>query len=276
MNIPFVQAHTSNFKKGRTATIQWIVVHYTANDGDTDAGNASYFSRTPNLSASAHYFVDEDSVTQSVRDSDTAWHCGSETGYYYNACRNANSIGVEMCSDKVNGKYVITEQTVALTVSLVRMLMQKYNIPVSRVCRHYDVTHKECPEPWVRNPKLWEDFKKRLTQKEDTEVVEKKSVLLNGQEYTCECIEKSGYNFIKMRALEQAGYDVVFDDARKMPAITAPQCRAFVPDGSEDVQEAINVLQNGCGLEEQTIEYLLRYKYGDDLVRKLANAITAP
>lgn len=116
----------------------------------------------------------------------------------------------------------------------------------------------------------------KTVQKEETEVVEKKSVLLNGQEYTCECIEKSGYNFIKMRELEQAGYDVVFDDARKMAAITAPQCRAFVPDGGEDVQDAINVLQNGCGLEAQTIEYLLRYKYGDDLVRKLANAITAP
>lgn len=116
----------------------------------------------------------------------------------------------------------------------------------------------------------------KTVQKEDTEVVEKKSVLLNGQEYTCECIEKSGYNFIKMRALEQAGYDVVFDSARQMPAITAPQCRAFVPDGDADVQSAITKLQNSCGLEEQTIEYLLRYKYGDDLVCKLANAITAP
>lgn len=166
MNIPFVQAHSSNYKQGRTATIQWIVVHYTANDGDTDAGNASYFARTPNLTASAHYFVDEDSVTQSVRDTDTAWHCGAST--YYNGCRNANSIGVEMCSDVVNGKYVITDETVDRTVDLVKSLMKKYNIPVSRVCRHYDVTHKECPEPWVRNPQLWGNFKKRLEEKDMT------------------------------------------------------------------------------------------------------------
>lgn len=271
MNIPFVQAHESNFRKGRSATIQWIVVHYTANDGDTDAGNAAYFARTPNLSASAHYFVDEDSITQSVRDTDTAWHCGAST--YYNACRNANSIGVEMCSDKVNGKYVITEQTVERTADLVRMLMQRYNIPASRVCRHYDVTHKACPEPWVRNPQLWEDFKRRLTQKEETEVVEKKSVLLDGKEYTCECIEKGGNNFVKMRSLTQAGYDVVFDSARQMPAITAPQCRAFVPEGGEDVQDAIDTLQEAAGLEEQTIGYLLRYQYGDELVTKLAKAV---
>lgn len=271
MNIPFVQANSSNYKKGRTATIQWIVVHYTANDGDTDAGNASYFARTPNLSASAHYFVDEDSVTQSVRDSDTAWHCGAST--YYNGCRNANSIGVEMCSDKVNGKYVITEQTVARTAELVRMLMQKYGIPVSRVCRHYDVTHKQCPEPWVRNPQLWEDFKKRLTQKEDDEVIQNKTVLVDGKEYKCECIEKDGHNFVKMRSLSQAGYDVVFDAARQLPAMTAPQCRAFVPEGDEAVQDAIDTLQEVCGLEEQTIQYLLKYHYGDDLVKKLAKAV---
>ncbi len=33
---------------------------------------------------------------------------------------------------------------------LTRELMAKYHIPASRACRHYDVTHKQCPEPWVR------------------------------------------------------------------------------------------------------------------------------
>lgn len=274
MNIPFVQAHSSNYQKGRSATIQWIVVHYTANDGDTSMNNANYFQGA-GRKASAHYFVDEKSVTQSVKDTDTAWHCGSETGYYYNSCRNSNSIGIEMCSDVAGGKYVITEQTVARTVDLVRMLMQKYNIPVSRVCRHYDVTHKQCPEPWVRNPQMWENFKKRIAQKEDDEVVEKKTVLVDGKEYTCEVIEKDGNNFVKMRSLPQAGYTVVFDAARKIPAITAPQCRAFVPEADKDVQDAIATLQKACGLEDQTIEYLRKYAYGDDLVKKLANGIAA-
>lgn len=274
MNIPFVQAHSSNYQKGRSATIQWIVVHYTANDGDTSMNNANYFQGA-GRKASAHYFVDENSVTQSVHDTDTAWHCGSETGYYYNSCRNSNSIGIEMCSDVAGGKYVITEQTVARTVDLVRMLMQKYNIPVSRVCRHYDVTHKQCPEPWVRNPQMWENFKNRIAQKEDDEVVEKKTVLVDGKEYKCECIEKDGNNFVKMRSLPQAGYTVVFDAARKIPAITAPQCRAFVPEADKDVQDAIATLQKACGLEDQTIEYLRKYAYGDDLVKKLANGIAA-
>lgn len=271
MNIPFVQANSSNYKKGRTAPIQWIVVHYTANDGDTDAGNASYFARTPNLSASAHYFVNEDSVTQSVRDSDTAWHCGAST--YYNGCRNANSIGVEMCSDKVNGKYVITEQTVARTAELVRMLMQKYGIPVSRVCRHYDVTHKQCPEPWVRNPQLWEDFKKRLTQKEDDEVVVKKTVVIDGAVYTCSCIMKNDENYIRMRDLEQADFTVQYDKKVDAPEIIPPQTRPHVYPWDESVQEAIDAVQAASGIEDKTITYLLKYEYGDDLVKKLAKAV---
>ena len=168
MDIPFIPAHSSNYARGRTAPILWIVVHYTANDGDTDTNNAHYFQGA-GRGASAHYFVDEDSITQTVRDSDTAWHCGAERGgSYFNGARNANSIGIEMCSDVVGGRYTITEQTAARTAGLVRSLMDKYNIPLSRVCRHYDVTHKACPEPWVRNPQLWEDFKRRLVEEEES------------------------------------------------------------------------------------------------------------
>lgn len=111
------------------------------------------------------------------------------------------------------------------------------------------------------------------TVEEDNEVVETKTVLVDGKEYTCECIEKDGNNFVKMRSLSQAGYNVVFDAARKLPAMTAPQCRAFVPEGDEAVQDAIDTLQEVCGLEEQTIQYLLKYHYGDDLVKKLAKAV---
>ena len=111
------------------------------------------------------------------------------------------------------------------------------------------------------------------TVEEDNEVVETKTMLVDGKEYTCECIEKDGHNFVKMRSLSQAGYDVVFDAARQLPAMTAPQCRAFVPEGDEAVQDAIDTLREACGLEEQTIAYMLKYQYGDDLVKKLAKAV---
>ena len=72
----FMQAAAGNYKKGRTGSIKYIVIHYTANNGDTAFGNAKYFRNNKNLQASAHYFVDENEVWQSVKESDTAFHCG--------------------------------------------------------------------------------------------------------------------------------------------------------------------------------------------------------
>lgn len=281
MDIKFKAADPSNHYAGRDGNaIRYIVLHYTANNGDTAQNNADYFAGA-NRRASAHYFVDENEVVQSVRDTDAAWHCGGsiESDHHplRGICTNRNSLGVEMCSDIVGGKYVITAQTVDLTVQLVRQLMAKYRIPIARVVRHYDVTGKDCPEPWVRDESLWRKFKARLVEpepkKEDDEVVEKKKVLLNGKTYECECICKDATNYIKMRSLQQAGFTIGFDAVRKVPSITAPQCRAFVPDGDAEVQAAIDTVQEAAGLEEQTIEYLLRYQYGEQLIRKLAEAM---
>ena len=106
MQVSFQQANSGNYlpaARGK-ADIQYLVIHYTANDGDTAKNNADYFARE-NISTSAHYFVDENEVWQSVRDQDIAWHCGTRGTYYHPYCRNANSIGIELCSRVQNGKY---------------------------------------------------------------------------------------------------------------------------------------------------------------------------
>jgi len=134
-------AHQSNYNRCRNQPIQYIVVHYTANNGDRAQGNGNYFSQ-PNRNASAHYFVDESNVVQSVKDTDTAWHCGAKS-YKHTICRNDNSIGVEMCSEKdEKGQYYINEQTQNTAIKLINVLMSKYNIPIKNVIRHYDVTGK--------------------------------------------------------------------------------------------------------------------------------------
>ena len=149
MNINTVYAHTSNYTKGRKQLIKYIVVHYTANDGDTARNNGNYFSQ-PNRNASAHYFVDENEIIQSVKDTDTAWHCGAKS-YKHELCRNDNSIGIEICSEKdEQGKYYINESTQNNTIELIKQLMQKYDISIENVLRHYDITGKLCPEPFVK------------------------------------------------------------------------------------------------------------------------------
>lgn len=157
----FKQAHSGNYQPGRTQPIEYIVVHYTANKGDTAKNNVDYFARTV-TGTSAHYFVDRNAVMQSVDEGDTAWHCGSDHPRHP-YCRNSNSIGIEMC-DSVDG---VPDDVKSLTVSLVQELMSRYGIDSSHVLRHYDVTGKRCPAPWVDNPAEWMEFKKMLEEDDD-------------------------------------------------------------------------------------------------------------
>ena len=43
--------------------------------------------------------------------------------------------------------------------------MSKYSIPIENVIRHYDVTGKNCPQPYVDEGE-WKKFKNRITKKE--------------------------------------------------------------------------------------------------------------
>ena len=177
----FKQANEANFAHWRTQPVQFLVIHYTANNGDTVQNNLDYFAGNA-VGASAHYFVDENGYGQSVKDQDTAWHCGANQ-YKHPDCRNANSIGIELCSKKDSrGNYYFMDQTVYNAAALARQLMQTYGIDRAHVLRHYDVTGKRCPAPMVDNPTLWENFlnlleDKTMTYAEAIETVKEKTGL---------------------------------------------------------------------------------------------------
>ncbi len=145
--------------------VEWIVLHYTANPGDTAKGNAQYFA-SQYLGASAHFFVDENEVWQSVALEDTAWHCGDNPPSK-NGCTNRTSIGIEMCTSYDGANYRIKDAVVNRTAELVLYLLTLY--PEAKLCRHYDVTGKVCPEPWVRVPEEWERFIERAEKRPMTQ-----------------------------------------------------------------------------------------------------------
>lgn len=154
---------TNYTKNSSHRQIKYIVIHYTANNGDTAYNNTNYF-KSENRGASAHYFVDEKEIWQCVEDNNVAWHCGSKK-YIHPDCRNSNSIGIELCSRRTkDGEYYFLEKTEEHTIELVRHLMNKYNIPIGRVLRHYDVTGKLCPAPYVLDVEKWETFKNRCEE----------------------------------------------------------------------------------------------------------------
>lgn len=143
-----------NYSNGNNRQIKYIVIHYFGALG-TAKNTATYFANAYR-GASAHYCVDESSIYQCVEDKDISWHCGGDN-YYHAYCRNSNSIGIEVRPLKINTSSIraddrdwyFSEQTIKNTVDLVKMLMRKYNIPIENVIRHYDVTHKWCPRPFM-------------------------------------------------------------------------------------------------------------------------------
>lgn len=138
-------------------TIKYIVVH-DVGTRSTAKNNVDYFSGG-NRNASAHYFVDDTSIWQSVEDSKGAWHVGDNKNV--SDIYNTNSIGIEMCLPSGT----VTAKTEANTVELVKYLMKKYNVPINRVVRHYDASRKNCPAQFNLDGKWtrWTAFKKKLT-----------------------------------------------------------------------------------------------------------------
>lgn len=148
---------TANYTKMNNKKNKFIVIHYTGNNGDTALGNCQYF-QSVDRSASAHYFVDENEIYQCVLDSDMAWSVGATT-YKHAECRNNNSINIELCSRKdSNGNYYFKDETVKNAIELTKYLAEKYDISKENILRHYDVTGKICPEPFVRDDLAWNEF----------------------------------------------------------------------------------------------------------------------
>lgn len=161
------RANRSNYgNKRSTQKIEYIPIHFTANDGDTDEANGRYFANNV-VKASAHFFVDDDSVTESVPANYTAYAVGGAKysdckktggGKYYGKCTNSNSLSIEICDDVRNGKIYPSEKTIENAITLTKELMKKYKVPQSKVIRHFDVTGKPCPAYWCgskENDKKW-------------------------------------------------------------------------------------------------------------------------
>ena len=166
-----ILANKKNFGGVRAySSIKYIVLHYTANDGDKAENNAKYFQTARDPASSAHYFVDDNEIVQSVPDNYVAWSVGGNRYFdiektggakLYKKVTNANSISIEMCGTKRDGKGTASEKTMRNAVSFCLDLMKKYKIDIDHVVRHFDVNGKHCPA-YFMNDAAWEGFKDRI------------------------------------------------------------------------------------------------------------------
>lgn len=147
-----------NFSKRTEGKIKYIVIHDTGNtDKGAGADNHFLFFNAADRQSSAHYFVDDKQILRVIKDSDKSWHCGDGRGV--NGITNENSIGIEMCVNR-DGDF---RKTYKSTLELTKYLMDKYNIPLENVARHYDASRKKCPHIFSENNwKKWYKFKKDL------------------------------------------------------------------------------------------------------------------
>jgi N-acetyl-anhydromuramyl-L-alanine amidase AmpD len=122
MNIPFVEARWFTKTNGRR--IDYIVIHdmEAAEKGDTAENVARFFATTP-VKASAHYNVDNNSIVQSVREQDIAYH----------APPNLHSIGIEHAgfARQTRDQWLDAygKAMLALSAQLMAELLTKYDLP---------------------------------------------------------------------------------------------------------------------------------------------------
>lgn len=138
--------------KKANRTIKYLIIHYTA--GTTSkAGTAKSMKASweAKKEASADFGVDDRDMVQFNPDLRN-YYCWQTSGK--KSITNANSISIEICSSlkagydrkKANHEgWYFTDAVLANAERLAKMLMAKFNIPIERVVRHYDVTGKLCP-----------------------------------------------------------------------------------------------------------------------------------
>lgn len=136
---------------------RWITIHDTGNTarGADAQVHANLQSRGNPRKASWNYQVDDKEAIQSFHDTTRCWHCGDGNGN-----GNMNSIGIEICINR-DGNY---KKAVQNAIELTKQLMKKYNIPASRVVRHYDWNRKYCPRQLMngKDGLSWSWFKAQL------------------------------------------------------------------------------------------------------------------
>lgn len=179
--------------------IKYIAIHYTAG-GSSKPGSAQAVKRAfEKRPASADFAVDDRDMVQFNPDINNyyCWSVGDKKnpysggGKFYGYASNRNTVSIEMCSNLTKGitpeaakhanhkGWYLTDETINNAIKLTKILMKKFNIPIDRVVRHYDVSGKLCPgipgwndgplytEKGVstkekNNSSVWEAFKKSL------------------------------------------------------------------------------------------------------------------
>ena len=168
----------------------YIIIHDTGNPGAGALNHFNYFNGG-NRNSSADYFVDSNNIIQIIdTDHYYSWAVGDGNGKY--GITNSNSVSIEMCLEKDGYP---SEATIKNTIDLTKYLMDKYNIGINRLARHYDASRKPCPNSFkTNNWAKWTNFRNALTGTISNSSSNESNSTITNTSSSMGCIQ--GYNAI--------------------------------------------------------------------------------
>jgi len=145
--VDLVAANRSEVPYHNANSHKYLVIHYLGVDG---ADNPYLYDH----GYGGHFYVPINGAKayQAAEVTDKIWHVGasSKNGYKYihPEARNTNCVGIEIGTFRdAKGRWQFREEAQETAAELAAAIMLVYNIPMSNLLRHGDVTTKCCPVP---------------------------------------------------------------------------------------------------------------------------------
>lgn len=175
MGVALIDRIKQNFNCGQkhnANTHRYLAIHYLGVNGENpDLYDGCY---------GGHFYVSKNGTCYQAADvGDILWHVGasSKNGYRYihEDARNQNTIGIECATFTASGHndddetwYYTTESQQAMA-KLAAAIMMQYDIPMSNLLMHGNITTKICPAPYVRDGGkgsnwTWETFRAKVAE----------------------------------------------------------------------------------------------------------------
>lgn len=199
--------------------VKGIVIHWVANPGSTAQANRNYFeglkigkknSKGEYIYASSHYIVGlKGEIIGCIPETEVAYHASNANG---------DHIGIEVCHPDWQGQF--SEITYQTLIELTADICKRYQLdPMKDIIRHYDVTGKDCPRYYIKNPEAWERLKKGVNDKMAVKSLNTMKIEINGDVKEIAAIHIEGNNYVKLRDLADEKIKVSYDVERKLPII---------------------------------------------------------
>lgn len=140
LTLPITQLDSPN-QDDRPAgvAIDTLIIHDTETPGIRKAATIANYFMNPHSEASAHYIIGKaGEIIQCVPDAKRAWHAGPST-FEGREKVNDFSLGIELVNAQT-GSDPFTDAQYASLIALTADLVTRYNIPLTHITGHRNVT----------------------------------------------------------------------------------------------------------------------------------------